>query len=572
MRNPEATKNKSLIPLHSMTLEQFANYAEKSISELILILLKKGVSVNKNQVLSVDQVEALAELVEIGVEKVTKKEVALDFKEGLGTVLNKRSPIVVVIGHVDHGKTSLLDYIRKTRVASREKGGITQHLGAYEVPTSHGSVTFLDTPGHEAFSMMRLRGTRAADVAILIVAADDGVMPQTVEAIKHAKACELPIVVAINKIDKATDKQIDSVKNQIAQHGLVPEEWGGNVTLVPISAKTGKGIDDLLEVVAIKAEELDLEADQKAKARGYILESRLEKGRGSVATFISQHGILRLGDTFVCGEVTGKVTALVDCFGKNCLESGPSKPIRISGFDETPQVGDALTVVSMEAYQEKRNSKKSKKNDTASVISSSEEGVTKFLIKADVQSSREALIDSLQKVSTKVGIPLSVISSSIGQVNESDVELASIAEADILTFSVKPEPKSVQLAKQRNVNIYSFDIIYKLLEFVEELLSKKIIKEEVRVKLGEAVVRKVFNIKNIGTIAGVYVRKGKITKDLIGVVMRGNEEVYQGKIRSLQKDKKVVKDLPMGAEGAFIMDGFTGWLEDDVVFCYEIKK
>lgn len=571
MRDKEIGKNIKCIPLRSMTLEEFAQHSQKSVTELILVLLKKGAAVSKNQFLSVDQVDALAELFDLPVEKIVAEKKEIDLVSGVTDTGLRRSPVIVVIGHVDHGKTSLLDFIRKTRIASREKGGITQHLGAYEVETKHGKLTFLDTPGHEAFSMMRLRGTRAADAAILIVAADDGVMPQTIEAIKHAKACELPIVVAINKIDKATDKQIDAVKNQIAQHGLVPEEWGGDVTLVPISAKTGKGIDDLLEVLAIRAEDFDLMADPEAKARGYILESKLEKGRGAVATFISQHGTLRIGDTFVCGDTTGKVTALVDCFGKNCEQAEPSKPIRISGFDDMPEVGDALTVVSASEYQEKRSNKKAKKFDISS-IGTSEEGAIKVIIKADVQSSREAIVDSLQKLSQKIAVPLSVISSGIGQLTEGDVELAAIAEADIYTFSVKVDNKSQQLAKQRNVNIYSFDIIYKLLEFVEELLKSKIVKEEVRVKSGEAVVRKVFNIKNVGVIAGVYIRKGKVVKDLIGVVVRGNKEVFEGKVKSLQKDKKVVKELTMGSEGAFIMDGFSDWQEDDVVVCYEVKK
>lgn len=571
MRDKETKKNNKCVPLRSMTLEEFASHAEKSVTELILILLKKGAAVNKNQVLSVDQVETLAELVDAPVEKIVQEKKDIDLVSGVSDTGLRRSPVIVVIGHVDHGKTSLLDFIRKTRIASREKGGITQHLGAYEVETKHGKLTFLDTPGHEAFSMMRLRGTRAADAAILIVAADDGVMPQTIEAIKHAKACDLPIVVAINKIDKATDKQIDSVKNQIAQHGLVPEEWGGNVTLVPISAKTGKGIDDLLEVLAIRSEDFDLMADPSAKARGYILESKLEKGRGAVATFISQHGTLKIGDTFLCGDTTGKVTALVDCFGKNCDQAEPSKPIRISGFDDMPEVGDALIVVSVGEYQEKRSIKKNKKIDL-SAIGTSEEGALRFIVKADVQSSREAVVDSLQKLAQKIEVPLSIISSGVGQLTESDVELAAIAEADILTFSIKADAKSQQLSKQRNVNIYTFDIIYKLLEFVEELLKKKIIKEEVRVKVGEAMVRKVFNIKNVGVIAGVYIRKGKVVKDLIGVVMRGNQEIFEGKVKSLQKDKKVVKELLVGSEGAFIMDSFSDWQEDDLVICYEVKK
>ena len=562
---------KKVVPLRAMTLEEFASHAGINTAELIVTLLKKGAPLNKNQILSLDQVEALAELVGAGVDSSKKTTSDVDFEAGVGLDLEKRPPIIVVIGHVDHGKTSLLDYIRKTRVVSREKGGITQHLGAYEVDTKHGRLTFLDTPGHEAFSMMRLRGTKAADIAILIVAADDGVMPQTIEAIRHAKACDLPIIVAINKIDKATEKQIDSVKNQISQHGLVPEEWGGDTTLVPVSAKTGKGIDDLLEIVAIKAEELDLMADPKAYARGYILESKMEKGRGAVATFIAQHGTLKLGDTFVCGETTGKVTSLVDSFGENSVKAGPSKPIRISGFDDMPQVGDALTVVPVAEYQSKRSTKKTKQ-DMSNIIASGEEGALKFIIKADVQSSREAILDSLQKLSQKIEMPVSVMSSGIGTVTENDIELASIAEADIITFAVKVDGKSAQLAKQRGVNIHHFDIIYKLLEFIEDLLKSKIVKEDIKTKMGEAVVRKVFNIKGVGVIAGVYIRKGKVVKDLVGVVMRGPKEIFEGKIKSLQKDKKVVKELTMGSEGAFIMDNFSDWQEEDVVVCYEVKK
>lgn len=562
--------NKVKVPLRSMTLDEFSKYSGQSSSELILILLKKGVAVNKNQLLSVDQVEALTDLLDIEVYSDLEVNQDLDLTHNI-LLLKNRPPVIVVIGHVDHGKTSLLDYIRNTRVTSREKGGITQHLGAYEVDTAHGRLTFLDTPGHEAFSTMRLRGTKAADIAILIVAADDGVMPQTIEAIKHAKACDLPAVVAINKIDKATEKQISDVKNQIAQHGLIPEEWGGDVPLVPISAKNGTGIDDLLEIVAIKADELDLQADIDTTARGYVLESKLGKGVGPVATFISQHGTIKLGDTFLCGSTTGKVNVLVNSLGVNIKSAGPSVPVRISGFDSMPEVGDALVVVSNDEYNSKRSQRKTKKSEM-SVIGSLDDESVRFILKADVQSSKEAIIDSMQKVSQKVGIPIAIISSGIGSPTENDIELASISNSIVLSFTVKPDSKSSSLAKQRGVDVLSFDIIYKLLEYVEDLLQSKIIKKDIRTKIGEVVIRKVFNIKGVGIIAGFYVRKGKIVKDCLGEVYQDNKPVFEGKIKSLQKDKKTVKELVMGSEGAFHIDGFTDWKEDDIVICYDVKK
>lgn len=562
-----AVEQNVVISLKPMMLGELADRLNKQSTELILSLLKRGLVYNKNQVLPQDIVEQLAIQFGAQVEKEAAKAVsAVDANVKIGKNLKHRLPVVVVIGHVDHGKTTLLDFIRKTRVASREKGGITQHLGAYEVITPKGGIVFLDTPGHEAFSMIRTRGVRVADIAILVVAADDGVMPQTVEAIKIAQSKNIPIIVAINKADKVDAARIDQVKQQLSKHSLLSEDWGGQTIVVPISAKLGQGIDQLLEMILLQAEMLELSADESLDACGYVLESKFEKGLGAVATFVAQHGVIKIGDLFVCGSTFGKVTVLVDSYGKRVNQAGPSIPVQISGFNDLPQVGDYLQVVDASEY------KKIKANRSESKISQPSKAIPQdainVILKTDNDSSKEALINSISQLAKKDEKEVYIVLSGVGGINESDVDLAASVGAIIYGFGVKTETNVSSIAQKNGVSIRLFDIIYRLIDDMKELIKSKKETKYKQVKTGEAVVRKIFNIKSVGVISGFYVKDGKIVKNGIISVFRGNKKVGGGEIKTLQRDKKVMKEIAAGFEGALIIDGFGDWAIDDRIECF----
>jgi len=478
--------------------------------------------------------------------------------------MQERMPVVVVMGHVDHGKTTLLDFIRNTRVAAKEKGGITQHLGAYQVDTDHGGIAFLDTPGHEAFTKIRMRGAKVADIVVIVIAADDSIMPQTQEAIRHAKNMSVPIIIAINKIDKVEQHQIEAVKRDLSQHDLLPEDWGGQIVCVPISAKLGQGVDQLLEMISLQAQMLELEADKTASAHGYILESKLEKGRGPVATLICRHGTIKKGDFFVCGDVVGRVTSLVDSYGKNLKSAGPSVPVRVAGFSELPEAGDFLRVVTQKEYKKARATKPERRTASAKPT----EGALNILVKVDTKSSREALLGAIEKLSKKLEKPFHVTFSSVGDVNESDIALAATTNSMIIGLHVRVEPNAFSLARRDSVEIRLFDIIYKLLEDLEAYSESKKEIKKVKTKIGEAVVLRVFNIKNIGVIAGCAVKDGRCTRDGSLVIWRGKEKIGEGKIRSLQREKKAVKEVHAGFECGFLVENFNDWAVDDRVECY----
>lgn len=555
------------ISLKPMMLGELAERLNKQSTELILSLLKRGLVYNKNQVLPQDIVEQLAIQFGAQVEKESAKAVsAVDANIKVGKNLKHRLPVVVVIGHVDHGKTTLLDFIRKTRVASREKGGITQHLGAYEVITPKGGIVFLDTPGHEAFSMIRTRGVRVADIAILVVAADDGVMPQTVEAIKIAQSKNIPIIVAINKADKVDAARIDQVKQQLSKHSLLSEDWGGQTIVVPISAKLGQGIDQLLEMILLQAEMLELSADESLDACGYVLESKFEKGLGAVATFVAQHGIIKIGDLFVCGNTFGKVTVLVDSYGKRVNQAGPSIPVQISGFNDLPQVGDYLQVVDVAEYKKTKANRSENKNSQPS--KAIPQDAINVILKADNDSSKEALLNSISQLAKKDEKEVYIVHSGVGSINESDVDLASSVGAIIYGFGVKTETNVSSLAQKNSVSIRLFDIIYRLIDDMKELIKSKKETKYKQVKTGEAVVRKIFNIKSVGVISGFYVKDGKIVKNGIISVFRGNKKIGSGEIKTLQRDKKIMKEIAAGFEGALIIDGFGDWAIDDRIECF----
>jgi len=556
----------------SMTPGDFAVAIGESVAQVILTLLKWGVVAPKNQILDEDIVARLAQHFELTIiqKKPQDYEAMIETKiiadHGVQKEkLEERPPVVVVMGHVDHGKTTLLDFVRKTRVAAKEKGGITQHLGAYEVETKQGSVIFLDTPGHEAFTKIRMRGAKVADLVVLVVAADDSIMPQTVEAIRHAKAMDIPIIVAINKVDKVEQHQIEAVKRDLSQHDLLPEDWGGDIVCVPISAKLGQGVDHLLEMISLQSQMIGLESDKTVSARGFILESKLEKGRGPVATLICQHGVIKRGDFFVCGNTSGKVSSLIDSYGKQIKSAGPSVPVQVAGFSELPEAGDFLQVVSQREFKKARSSKP-ERVVTSKIIST--KGDFNLIIKTDTKSSLEALIGSIVKLSKKLEKGFSIIHSAVGDINESDIALSANTGSMLVGLHVKIEPNAAALARRNSINIKLFDIIYKLVEDLEEFSESTKEIKKVKTKIGEAVVLKVFDIKKIGVIAGCAVKTGRCTRDSSLVIWRGNTKVGEGKIKSLQREKKVVKEVHAGFECGFLIENFRDWEVDDRVECY----
>lgn len=555
--------------LQPMTVGDFAQKANKPVSEVILVLLRQGVVAAKNQLIPEKVVEQLAKLYSITLVEPQKAQEQPDIERNAhqDNTQIERMPVVVVIGHVDHGKTTLLDFIRKTRIAAREKGGITQHLGAYEVKTSHGGVVFLDTPGHEAFSMMRARGIKVADIAILVVAADDGVMPQTVEAIKRAQAAEIPVIVAINKIDKASPSQIEAVKHGLTTYGLVPEEWGGTAVIMPISAKTGVGVDDLLEVLVLQAQLLELKTTTEVPAQGFVLESKIEKGLGPVGTVINQYGVLRVGDYFVAGSTSGKVSSLIDSYGKRVREAGPSMPVLVAGFKELPKTGDIFNVVTSDKIKQHTRATDAERIHITSKAGAKENAIN-IIVKTDNASSKEALVAAIGRLA-KADLPeLNIVHTAIGDISESDIMLARDTGSVLYGLHVKAEPNALVLAGRELVTIKLFDIIYKLLEEIEDVLQKGKPVKYITKKIGEAIVLKIFDIKGVGVIAGAQVKSGVFARNGKVVVYRGKQKVGAGDIKSLQRDKKTVKEVHAGFECAFLVQGFNEWQPDDRVECF----
>lgn len=568
---PAAPLQKEIV-VEPMLVSEFAERMGLPTSEVILVLLRWGIMSAKSQRIEKDLVNRLvthygAKALEA--QKNTPDKAVLHTPEAYviqSHALATRLPVVVVLGHVDHGKTSLLDYIRKTRVADKEKGGITQHIGAYEAVTPHGNAIFIDTPGHEAFSKIRQRGSRVADIAILVVAADDGIMPQTVEAIKHIKNAQIPVIVAVNKMDKADPSRIDIVKRQLAQHDLLPEDWGGQVVVAPISAKTGKGIDNLLEMVILQTQLLDLKAEINTPYKGYILESKIEKGRGAVSTVLGKHGTLNIGDYFTCGDTKGKVTSIINSRGEALQSVGPSAPVQIAGFEGQAQVGDFFKVVPKEEWRSTKTAAVAQSAQNMQHVAQqhqTEKDAILLLVKTDTNSSREALVDSIEKITRKAPVRISIINASIGYVTESDVELAYTTGARILCLHTKVETKALVLAQQRGVTIQLFDIIYKLLEYLEQFAESKRAIEYTTQKVGEAVVLKVFDIKGVGVIAGCRITEGKCTKDSSVVVWRGRYKIGEGKITSLQREKRTVKEVLNGFECGIGVENFNDFIPDD---------
>jgi translation initiation factor IF-2 len=556
-------------------------------SEIIKKLMGLGIMATVNQFVDVDAAALVAQDFDYEVESVAVQEESLLVAEEEGAEegeLTPRPPVVTVMGHVDHGKTSLLDTIRKTNVVSGEAGGITQHIGAYHVHLDKGDITFLDTPGHEAFTAMRARGAKVTDLVVLVVAADDGVMPQTVEAINHAKAADVPIIVAINKID-LPQADPERVKQALTEHGLVQEEWGGETLFVEVSAKKGIGIKDLLEIILLQAEMLEHKAVKKQLARGVIVEAKLDKGRGPVSTVLIQNGTLRAGDAFVTGLCSGRVRAMISDWGHRVTEAGPSMPVEILGLSGVPQAGDDFTVVKDEAAAKQiatirqRKSQEEALMKTAKVslsdlyekINKGEVKELNIIVKADAQGSIEAVNDALDKISSDA-VTLKVIHSAVGGINEGDVMLSSASNAIVIGFNVRPESKSKALAEKEGVDIRLYNVIYNLVDDIKlamEGLLEPVVREEL---LGRAEVREVFRVSKVGNIAGSYVIDGKIARGAKVRLIRDNVVIYEGDLASLKRFKEDVKEVATGYECGIAIAGYSDIKEGDIVEAYTLKE
>lgn len=551
--------------------------------EIIKILLNLGVMATINQSLDLDTASIVAAEFGYEVEKTgfSEEEFLLPQQEDRPEELRPRPPVVTIMGHVDHGKTSLLDAIRRTHVAEREAGGITQHIGAYHVKTKRGMVVFLDTPGHEAFTEMRSRGAQVTDIVVLIVAADDGVMDQTKEAISHAKAAGVPIIVAINKIDKE-NADPERVKRELADHGLIPEDWGGETIFCNISAKNRIGIDELLEMILLQAEVLDLKANPNKRATGHIIEARLDKGRGPVATVLIQSGTLKTADAFVCGLYHGRVRALFDDRGKKIKEAGPAVPVEVQGFNGVPNAGDEFVVVENDKvakkiaeerqlkHREKELAKETKVSLESFFAAKAEDEIKtlNLILKTDVQGSLEAITESLRKINTDV-VKVEVIHGGIGAISEGDVKLAAASSAVIIGFNVRPSAKVKDLAEKEGVDIRFYDVIYHLVNEVKEAMSGMLAPVTKEVYLGQAEVRETFNVPKVGTIAGCFVLDGKLQRNAGIRLLRDGVVIYTGKLNSLKRFKDDVKEVVKDYECGVGLENFNDIKIGDVIEAFE---
>lgn len=565
-----------------MNVADIAKKIHREPAEIIKKLFMMGVMVNQNQALDKDTIELLA--VDYGMEPQEKVQVDIadidKFFEPEAVVeenLTTRPPVVTIMGHVDHGKTTLLDTLRHSRVTSGEAGGITQHIGAYQLDIDGKPITFLDTPGHAAFTSMRARGASITDITILVVAADDGVMPQTIEAINHAKAAKVPIIVAVNKLDKPGANP-DHVKQELSEHELIPEEWGGDTIFVNISAKFNQNIDELLENILLIAEVEDLKADPTQKAIGTVIEARLDKGKGPVATLLVQQGTLHVGDPIVVGNTYGRVRVMTNDMGRRDKEAGPATPVEITGLNDVPQAGDRFVVFEDEKTARQAGEERAKRalleQRSASsrvtldnLFESLKEGELKevnIIVKADVQGSAEAVSASLQKIDVE-GVRVKIVHAAVGAINESDVTLAAASNAIIIGFNVRPTPQAKQQAEQEEVDIRLHRIIYKALEEIETAM-KGLLDPEFEEKItGQMTVRELYKVSKVGTIAGCYVTEGFIRRDSGVRVIRDGIVIYEGKLASLKRFKDDVKEVKLGFECGAMIENFNDLRVDDAI-------
>lgn len=578
----------------SLKISELVDRFKTSLPEIMKAFLKMGLLLNINSDVNRDTIKAIADQFNITVafdDQIEEQQIGLKTRvmeiEELslsqkGTVV-ERPPVITIMGHVDHGKTKLLDYIRSTNVVDKEAGGITQHIGAYQVIKNDKKLTFLDTPGHEAFTALRARGAQVTDITILVVAADEGIKPQTIEAIDHAQAADVPIVVAINKIDKP-NADIERVKTELAQHNLLSEEWGGTTVMVPISAKTGEGVEQLLEMLALVSEMLELKANPDGLANAVIIESNLSKQKGPIATILIKSGTLRIGDFFVVDSFSGKVRAMFNDQGKNIYEAGPGTPVEILGLPGVPSPGSILEsketekeckdIAQLRVIEDKEKNKQSQAVSLESLSAQIEEGNVRqlnLIIKSDVNGSLEAIKASIQKIESR-DIPIRILHASTGTINENDIMLGRASSALILGFGVDINSEAQKLATTDGIDVKIYTIIYEMLDDIERVVKGLYKPEFVEEEQSTTEVRQLFSFSKIGTIAGCYVTNGKIVRNHLVRVYRKNEEIFNGKIQSLKRFKDDVKEVQTGYECGLVLHDFDDLQTGDKVVSYIIKE
>ncbi|GAA0114325.1 translation initiation factor IF-2 [Clostridium senegalense] len=593
-RDDDSTENDSVDEVieieGTIVVKDLAEKLNKSSVEVIKELMFLGVMANMNQEIDFNIAEKVIE--KFGAFAVLKEEEAGKLGEEIEVEdiqsededMKKRPPVVTIMGHVDHGKTSLLDAIKHSKVTATEAGGITQHIGAYTVDVNGQKITFLDTPGHEAFTAMRARGAQITDVVVLVVAADDGIMPQTIEAINHCKAAEVPLIIAINKMDRPAANP-DRVKQELTEHGLVAEDWGGDTICVPVSAHTREGLDTLLEMIVLTSEMLELEANPDRRAKGTVIEAKLDKGRGPVASLLVQNGTLNVGDSIIVGTTYGRIRAMIDDKGKKIKSAGPSIPVEILGLSEVPAAGDRFNVVKDEKtarnMADNRKEKIRQESFTASnkvsmenLYSQIQEGKVKELsviVKADVQGSVEAIRQSLEKLSTD-NVKVRVIHGGVGAITETDVTLATASNAIIIGFNVRPDNNAIAAGEKESVEIKTYRIIYDAIEDIKSAMLGMLDPEYKEVIQGRAEVRQVYKISNIGTIAGCYVLNGKITRNSSVRVIRNGVVIFESTLASLKRFKDDVKEAASGFECGLSVEKFNDIKEEDIVEAYIMEE
>lgn len=573
---------------NTISVKELSIKINKPTVEIIKDLMFLGLMVSINQEIDFEIANKLCKKYEIecvksetesekeSYESIVEKEI--DTKN-----MSKRPPIITVMGHVDHGKTSLLDFIRQTNVTQKEAGGITQHIGAYKVKIKDEIITFIDTPGHEAFTQMRARGAKVTDIVVLVVAADDGIMPQTVEAINHCKSASVPIIVAVNKIDKP-EANVDKVKQELTEHGVIAEDWGGDTVFVNVSAKTGEGIDELLEMIILTADIQELKANKNSNPRGTVIESKLDKGKGPLATFLVQDGTLKIGDSVIVGNTYGKIRAMYDENETPMKEAGPSIPVVVLGLDEVPDAGDKFEYVKDEkiarqiSNERKQQVKDGQNNGSKvsleTVYNQIKDGTIKelsLIIKSDVQGSSEALKQSLEKLSSD-SIKVKVIHSAVGAINESDIIFASTSSAIIIGFNVRPDNNALLLAEKENVDIRTYRLIYEALDDIKSAMIGLLDPDIKEVYLGRVEIRRLFKISNVGTVAGCYVLDGKLTRNCNIRILRQGVVVFESKLSSLKRGKDDVKEVAKGYECGLTVENFNDIKEEDIIEGYEMKE
>ena len=570
-----------------ITVGELASRMKKTAGEVIKLLMKNGVMAGINQTIDFDTAEYVATEMGCKVERevtVTIEERIIDDHVDTADELQPRGPVVVVMGHVDHGKTSLLDAIRKTSVTAGEAGGITQHIGAYTVDVNGNPVTFLDTPGHAAFTSMRARGAMCTDIAVLVVAADDGIMPQTIESINHAKAANVPIIVAINKMDKPTANP-DKIKEQLTKYDLIPEEWGGDTVICPISAKTGMGLEDLLEMIIVSSEVLELKANPNRRGKGTVIEARLDKTKGPIATLLVQNGTLKQGDIIIAGTAVGRVRVMTNDKGRTVKTAGPSQPVEITGLADVPAPGDEFNVVTdermaRELVEQRRQAEKDAKAKLTqkvtldNLFARMQEGEMKelpLIVKADVQGSAEAVKASLEKISNEE-VRVRVIHAGVGAINESDILLASTAGAIIVGFNVRPDAAAQANGQRANVDMRFYRVIYDAIDEIEAAMKGMLAPKFEEAVIGHAEVRMTYKVSAIGTIAGCMVKDGKVSRDAKVRVLRDNIVIHEGEVGSLQRFKDAVKEVTAGYECGMSVVKFNDIKEGDIFECFVMQE